>query len=510
MRFLWMFLLVFSTVKNIDAKVERKENTLRINFLQGAPKFLHPHLMGDTNSASLYKSMSEGLTRINLKGKVELALAKKIKISKCRTVYTIYLRSSKWANGEELTADHFVNTWKFAMRHKSRCAHVYHFFPIKNAKKVFQGELPLSSVGVSAPEKNKIVIHLEHPTPYFTQLLAGLDYAPLWDISYLDPVVYNGPFILKSFYPSKGISLEKNPFYWDAKNVRLDKIFISFVGDEKTELALFQQGKLDFVGGPFSDLPYEFVQKSPEIQSKKACSIFWLHMNIDHPMLRSKSIRKALSLSLNRKYIENYVLPHAEAASTILPKELSCINSKLNSYSKEKIVELFHKGLSEIGCTLEDFVLPLSYSSNKNYEHLAEYLKHVWENFFSIKVTLDKSEWNTFFTKLRTKNFAMGGTTRFTLYEDPLYFLDYFTFAKNNYSKWEDPTFQKWINLAKQTTSEKKRKRYLSEAEKILSEECPVISIYTHKHLYLCHPSLQNFYPSRLAYSDFRWAYFVK
>jgi oligopeptide transport system substrate-binding protein len=504
-RFFLLFLPFLLFAKDVS---KNEKQVFRINFLGGSPKSLHPHLCRDIYSMGLYKSLYEGLTRIKLDGKVELAIAKKIEISKCKTIYTIYLRQSKWANGEKLFAKHFIDAWKLAIKKNTRCVQPYRFFPIKNAEKIFTGKLPLDRLGISSPDNYKIIIHLEHPTPYFLQLLADPIFSPLFDTTEINENVFNGPFIVDEFNISEEINLKKNPLYWDFKNVKLNAIKISLIRDITTVYELYQKGKLDFIGSPYSGLSQEIINNANEIKSKKVCAPHWIYINTKNPILKSKKIRKALSLAVDRKYISKHILTDSVVNHTIIPQNISSLDSNFSIISKKKIRELFYEGLKEINLSINDFVITLSFSSSGNQDQLTAFLKYHWESFFNIKVNLEKLEWGTFYSKLCSRNYCIAGTTRYTTFEHPLSFLEFFYDKKNNYSNWENSKFQKYIDLANHTTSNKMLKKHLAEAEKVLEEECPVISLFVHKHLYLCDSRLKNFYPSRLVYTDFKWAYF--
>jgi oligopeptide transport system substrate-binding protein len=490
---------------------QNKEQILKVNLLGGTPKYLHPHLACDTGSFIICQALFENLTRLDIEEKVELALAKKIEISPCKTKYTIYLRPSVWSNGKELNAHHFVNAWKAAIIPGTKCNRPSRFFVIKNAKKVFQGQLTEDKLGIYASSKYQIIVHLEHPTPYFTKLLASPTFAPLFDL-YEDKItVFNGPFNLKSIQPGKDITLIKNLLFWDVKNIRLDEVNISLIQDEMTAYKLFQKGKLDFVGSPLSDLPEDIMQKfKNQLKKVNSYGAFGVYFCLNDPKVQSKKIRQALNLAINREHIANYLIPNANPNYSILPKKLSNLNLNTNSFSKKTIKNLFNEGLKELNLQKKNYSLEISCTSMSRHTKIAEYLKHCWEDLFDIKIIIRKSDWITLHSKLTKHNFTIGECARFVTYEDPLDFLEFFLSPHTNYSNWENPIFNKWINLANNTTSEKKRKRYLRKAEEILMDEVPAITIYSHQHLYLCNPTLKNLIPSKLIYCNFRWAYFDK
>lgn len=67
----------------------------------------------DTLSFNVLMNTQEGLYRLNSKGTPTNALATKTDISKDGKTYTINLRQGvKWTNGDEVTAQDFVYSWR--------------------------------------------------------------------------------------------------------------------------------------------------------------------------------------------------------------------------------------------------------------------------------------------------------------------------------------------------------------------------------------------------------------
>ncbi len=185
---------------------------------------------------------------------------------------------------------------------------------------------------------------------------------------------------------------------------------------------------------------------------------------------------------------------------------------KLNKLSRKhsliKAKKLFEEGLEEMGISRKEFVLHLSHSNIPRHVKLAEFFKFSWEKVFNISVSLRKSDWPTFYNQIRSGDYDIGGYSAFATYNDPTYFMSRFENEKVNFASWENLDFQKYMNLAKDSISNKRRNHYLRLAESILMEEMPVIPIYNHTHLYLQKSSLKNLLAPKLAYADFKWAYF--
>ena len=60
-----------------------------------------------------------------------------------------------------------------------------------------------------------------------------------------DKQVYNGPFTLTSWKMEDQYTMEKNPNYWDADNVKLNKINTKVVKDTGAEVSLYEDGQID-------------------------------------------------------------------------------------------------------------------------------------------------------------------------------------------------------------------------------------------------------------------------
>ena len=65
----------------------------------------------------------------------------------------------------------------------------------------------------------------------------------------MDPanILYNGPFILKSFTSKSVLEYKKNPNYWDKKEVNLSTINAKVVKDVQAGVSLFEAGEIDIV-----------------------------------------------------------------------------------------------------------------------------------------------------------------------------------------------------------------------------------------------------------------------
>ncbi|MBT8990529.1 hypothetical protein BTH78_09515, partial [Lactobacillus delbrueckii subsp. bulgaricus] len=71
------------------------------------------------------------------------------------------------SNGDTVTAKDFVTAWRKGVSPKAMSGYNYIFSNIKNADQISQGKKAVSSLGVKAVGKYKLVVQLENPEPTF-------------------------------------------------------------------------------------------------------------------------------------------------------------------------------------------------------------------------------------------------------------------------------------------------------------------------------------------------------
>ncbi len=515
-KWLLIILIALSGCQNQQNNVEKQMSSsqiLRINN-QADLTSLHPHTGIDAMCRNFQKALFEGLTRLTPEGIPELAGAEKLDISHSQTRYTFRIRPMVWTNGEEVTAFHFERTWKAAIAKGSNCLRADLFYSIKNAKKAKCGEVSLDEVGIQAVDNKTLIVDLEHPTPYFLNLISSSLFSPLYDDSE-NPQVFNGPFTVTKWEHDKQLVLEKNTQYWDADAVHLQTIQTTFVNDPNTVVLMYEKGEIDWVGHPFSTIPHDTLDKissSSEFNTRPISGVYWISLNTEKFPLNSSKIRRALSVALNREVIAEHVAHGETPTKSIVPLSLSSLGSSdLSPDSNEqKSRKLFEQGLQELCITREEFpILKYSYSTIPGQKKLAEAIQQNWEKTFGIKVELIASEWNVFFSNLGERQFQIGGCIWYCQFHDPVYTLEFFKDKTHRYNspQWESKHYQQLLDLADQEADPILRLEHLKQAELLILEEMPVIPLYMVHSKHLKSPKIQGLSVNDLGQVDFKWAY---
>ena len=199
--------------------------------LEAEPKGLDPQTATDTAAITVIATLFEGLTAIDAAGNAVDAAATHT-VSEDGLTYTFTLKESYWSTlkvkGEEapwndpvsVTSDDFLFAIQRGVDPATASPLAAEYDPIQNAAAVRQGLLPLSALGVTAPDENTLVIRLEKADPTFLTRLAGTPYMPCNRAFFehtagrygleQEYVLSNGAFWLAAWNHNQSLLLYKN------------------------------------------------------------------------------------------------------------------------------------------------------------------------------------------------------------------------------------------------------------------------------------------------------------
>ncbi|MGG1697512.1 peptide ABC transporter substrate-binding protein [Bacillus zhangzhouensis] len=523
----------FSGNKSGDSTSSSGEakTTLNVN-ISTEPFSLHPGLANDSTSGSVIRQTFEGLTRINAEGKPENAMASDIKTSADGKTYTFTLRDAKWSNGDPVTAKDFEYAWKWALDPKNESQNAYQLYYIKGAEAANKGKAKVADVGIKAKDDKTLVVELENPTPFFTELTAFYTYMPVnqkvaeknknWFTNAGENYVSNGPFVLSQWKHGGSITLEKNNEYWDKDTVKLKKINMSMIKDTNTELSMFKKGELDWAGSPTGSLPTESLQtlkKDGGLKIQTIAGIYNYKFNTEVKPLNNANIRKALAYSINRQAIVDKITQGEQVpAMAIVPPTMEGFTDNKTGYFKDHDVatakELLEKGAKELGYkSVSDLpALKLSYNTDEGHQKIAQAIQEMWKKDLGIKVELDNSEWNVYIDKIHSGDYQIGRMGWLGDFNDPVNFLELYKDKDggNNDTGWENKEYKQLLNDSAKETDKTKREEMLKKAEEILINDMPVAPIYFYTQLWVQDPKLKGVVVSGLGDVQYKWAHFEK
>ncbi|MCH4172258.1 MAG: peptide ABC transporter substrate-binding protein [Lactobacillus sp.] len=477
-------------------------------------------LMVDAISSQASLDTMDGLYRYNGK-KIEPAIATKIATpSSDGKTYTFKLRKdAKWSNGDPVTANDFVYSWRRTADPKTASQYAYLFQDIVNGNDIVNGKKAPDTLGIKAVDKYTLQVSLEHPVPYFNSLMAFQLFYPQnqkfvekMGKKYGTQAKYtlsNGPFILKGWTGTNNHWTEvKNKNYWNAKKVKLSKIDVQVVKDPSTALNLYQSNKLDdaILTGETAQQMKNDAAFTPRKQSRTT----YIEMNqATMPEFKNAKLRQALSLAINRKELVNKVLGDGSIVSNNVtaqglmydPKngkdfaaEATSSDAKDTSYDVKRAKELFQEGLNETG--KKDINVSLLTDDTDGAKKIGEYLQSTWQqNLPNLKVTLTNMPKKTRISRSEAGQFQLVLSSWQADFPDPISFLDMFTTTNQyNFGKWSNDQYDQFIANSKAGDVMDKQKRWndLMDAQKLITEQQGVLPLYQNVEAHLVNKKVKN------------------
>ncbi len=138
------------------------------------PQGLDPHFVTGVSEHNIITSLIEGLVIKHPENLTpEPGMAESWQISDDGKSYTFYIRDDAlWSNGEPVTADDFVYSWRRALTPSLGNQYSYMLYPVKNAENFNNGTLTdFNQVGIQAVNSKTLKVTLNQSTPYFLGIL---------------------------------------------------------------------------------------------------------------------------------------------------------------------------------------------------------------------------------------------------------------------------------------------------------------------------------------------------
>lgn len=485
------------------------QQVLRVNIFSEPPT-MDPRKGSEVIGSFFHFLLFEGLTRLNPDGSIRLAQAERFDLSQDKKRYTFHLRESLWSDGTLVTAYDFEKSWKDILDPRFPAANAQLFYPIKNANAAKKGLVPLSEVGIRALDERTLFVELDHPTPYFLELISFCVFFPVnHRIDETDPrwayntgplFTSNGYFVLKKWRHHGEIVLEKNPRYWNPKGVHLDEIRVSMVDNETTVLQMFEKGELDIVGQFLSPLPIDAL---PKLKAAGRLNVYptsgttFCAFNTATFPFSNKNLRKAFAYAMDRSEIVSNItqldeIPALGAIPPILKKNRN--RAFFKDHDAKGAKEFLEQGLKELGVKAEELHLTYLYSTSELEHKVAQALQQQWQKTLGIHVHLENSDHKILLDRLTKRNYMMAQTLWYAQYNDQMNLLERYKHKENvkNYAGWENLKFVSLLDLSFLAEDPKERLRILEQAEEIFMDELPIAPIFHKNAIHLLNPSIKH------------------
>lgn len=483
-----------------------------------------PGTTAETFAAPIIGNTFEGLVRFDADGEIVPALAESWEVSEDGLTYTFHLRDAKWSDGKPVTAGDFDYAWKRVLDPKTGAMNSAMLFSIVGAEEAFNATADVAGIAISAPDDKTLTFTLKARVPYMMQLLTYTTFFPVRkDVVEADPegwtrnpatFIGTGPFRVTEFNAGESVVFEKNPEYYDADAVSLDKLTFRLIPDPATALAAMEAGDVDGIESvPAPEIPRLSVE-SDAFMVVPALGTTYAFFNPHQAPLDNLDVRKALSMAIDRSEIVEFVLQSADIpALGVVPPGMIVNGEEFTDgrdtfgLSETADVEGAKAALAAAGYPdgkgFPDTVF-VTYSSPA-IEKLLEAMQQMWKQNLNIDVKIQASEWQVYYPEVQKVEYQIAQMGWGADYPHPMTFLDNFvTGSPNNLNNWSNADYDAAIAAAKATGDEAESLAEMRKAEAILMNDHVILPQYHRNNYMMMSPKVTGFWRSTLNVPYFR------
>jgi oligopeptide transport system substrate-binding protein len=499
-----------------------------INMNHGTePPTIDPAIATDTTSVQCDEMFFLGLTDYDDKtSEIVPELATEWNVSADGLVWTFKMRKDvQWVHYDPatkkatkkgpVTAKDIVYGVKRTVNPATASEYAYVDYIIKNAEAINTGEnKDLDSLGVRAIDDYTVEFTLTQPAGYFPGIAGMWVNRPQPQAAieaggdkWTEPgnIWINGPYMLDVWEHESKMVMVKNPYYYGARDVSIEKINWVMVVEDSTAFAMYENGELDVQAVPISDMDRVKADAvlSKELYIAPRLCTYYYGFNQKKPPFDNVKVRQAFSYAIDRQKLIDTVLKGEQrpAKSFACPGIFGSVADDANfkgilfdaAKAKALLAEAGYpdgKGLPEI---------TLMFNTSESHQKLAEFVQQSIKDNLGVEIKLANQEWAVY---LKTVNgddtpqmYRMGWCADYP--DENNWVLENFHTTKSlNNPKWSGAGAEKFDQLVEQAAAASKaedRAKLYFEAEKLLVEDEAVIApVYYYTRVVCNKPYVQR------------------
>lgn len=494
------------------------------------PETIDPALNSAVDGGNMLLHSHECLLIVDQDGKLQPGQAESYEVSEDGLTWTFHLREGlKWSDGSDLTANDFVYSWKRVCDPLVAAPYAETVLGmVKGYEDAIGGNL--DALAVTAPDDLTLVVELNAPCSYFGSLAAFATLSPVQqatveangDAWATAPETYisNGPFYMTEWVPGSHITFSKNPYYWNADAIKLDRLKFVLMEDSNAAYSAYQTGDVLMI----KDVPTEEIpslQGNPEFYVDPIIGTYYVSLNIQRAPFDNADVRKALSLAVDREYVASTLMQgtYSAASNFMGPGWIDTDGSEFmsNANGGKPYIDTtnYEANLEEAKQLLADAGYPdgegfptITYTTNDAGYHkvVAEYLQQAWAEL-GIDLQVNIVEWSSFTPMRRNGEFDAARNGWVGDYSDPSNMIElFYTTNGNNDGKFSNADFDAAIELSRTTLDAAERSKALHDAEDIMMEEAACIPIAYYNDFWLQSDKITGSWHSAYGYWYFMYA----
>ena len=493
-------------------------NTLQRG-LSSDPETLDPHKARSTQAADVLRDLGEGLVGFTATGELAPASAESWDVSDDGLVYTFHLRDElRWSNGEPVTAEHFVAGMRRLVNPTTAAFYAQMLTSIESAEVIISGDLPVSMLGVEAPDEKTLVLRLNQRTPYLLSLLAHPSTFPVHSPSveehgesFARPgrFVTNGAYQLEAWIPGSLISLRRNEFYWNNAGTAIDGVNYHVVVNNAAELNRYRAGDLHITNTvPADNFSQVREEYGDQLRVAPYLATYYYGFNLTKPPFKDNlPLRQALSMAIDREELTSVVTGRGEqpAYSWVPPGVHNYAPAQVGfvALDKEERERLARARYKEAGYSKDKpLQVEIRYNTSDLHRKVAVAVQAMWREVLRVEATLINEEFQVLLANMRDAEITQVFRSAWTGdYNDAHTFLSVLqSDSASNMPRYASEDYDALLARAAAQVDPERRRLYLEEAERIMLSDHPLIPLYVFVSKHLVSPAVSGWGDNVLDY----------
>lgn len=338
-----------------------------------------------------------------------------------------------------------------------------------------------------------------------------------------------GPFRFKSWEEGQALILLKNERYFERDSMGkalpyLDAVKVSFYDSKATEFLLFRQGQLDFINDIEASFKDEVLNKRGRLKKEWEGKIL-LHTHpylnteylgiltdssqppLSNSPLRLQKVRQAINLGFDRRKMMFYLRNSIGTAATsgFVPAGLPSFDTSLvkgYAYNPVKARAL----LKEAGFDGTMPVPPIKLLTIPVYAELAGYISRQLEEI-GIQVVVEVIPKSLLLEQTALSKAPFFRASWIADYPDAENYLSVFygpNPAPPNYTRYQNPEFDRLYEQAMVTTNDSARYVLYQKMDRLIIRDAPVVPLWYDQVIHLVNPRVRGFQPTGLNLLELR------
>ncbi|MGE5501059.1 MAG: peptide ABC transporter substrate-binding protein, partial [Ignavibacteriales bacterium] len=328
--------------------------------------------------------------------------------------------------------------------------------------------------------------------------------------------VSNAGYTLVSWHLGDILRIQKNPRFWDAKNVCIDRVDFYPTTDAVAAERRVKRGELD-VSTTFQSSRIGLLRRpdymGPYVRTHMQLSLTYVAFNTrDYPFLADRRVRQALSEAIDREFIA-YKLMRAgqQPAYSFTPPAIA-------SYEPGARLPFAGKPLAarqaEARALLNaagfgpghPLTIKLNSGNATDTLLISQAIQADWRDI-GVETLLTPEEGQINFADMEARNFQAGLTAWSADFNDPTTFLDLLLSGTGaqNFGDYSNPAYDALMARADQEKDLKKRARIMRQAEQLMLDDEIVAPIYFGVSRNLVNPKITGWVDNAEDFHRIRW-----